>query len=189
LWTIKNLDAVPGQARIILNGANEYFSFDPAMVVLDPNNDEAPPTPNLQGNIPIDVPASGEINGVFREDQILEASIDLDQITRGNVNPFAAILKVDKNDTEFQPLSTPVAPTAANPMPMQTPVGNPIPREAFAQMVTFNLQFNPDHHMVLEYNLRVRDLRGIMDDLLLSAPPDQLQTFMPMSYVPVPLGP
>jgi len=186
-WTIKNLDQAPGHARIILNGANELFSFDPAMVVLDPTNDEAPPTPDLQGDIPLDIAAGEELNGVFREDQILEASIDLDQITRGNVSPFKAILTVNKNDTFFQPLTTPVAPTVAMPDPVQMPLGNPIPREAFAQMVTFNLQFVPDHHMVLEYNLRVRDLRGIMDDLLLDAPAAQLQTFTPMSYVPVPL--
>jgi hypothetical protein len=155
--------------------------------VLDPNDDEAPPTPDLQGDIPIDIGAGAEIDGEFREDQILEASIDLDQITRGNVNPFKAILTVNKNDQSFQPMSTPVAPTVAMPDPVQTPVGNPIPREAFAQMVTFNLQFVPDHHMVLEYTLRVRDLAGLMDDLLLDAPADQLQTFTPMSYVPVPL--
>src|SRR5262249_16819046 len=83
-WTIQNLDMMPGKAQIELNGANEYFVYDPSMIVLDPGDDEAPPTPGLQGDIPIDVAPGQEIKGLFTEDELLEASIDLDQITRGN---------------------------------------------------------------------------------------------------------
>src|SRR5262249_34518065 len=35
-WTIKNLDTMPGQAKIQLNGANELFSYDPALINLAP---------------------------------------------------------------------------------------------------------------------------------------------------------
>lgn len=181
-WTIENPGTMPGQALIEINGANEFFSYDPSIIVLDPGNDEAPPTPGLAGDIPIDVPAGGEISGLFTEDQLREASIDLDQITRGNVNPFRARFTVSKNATSFQPM-TPLMPGVADYE--QTPVGPPVPREAFAEMIRIDLVFKPDTHMVLEFNVRVRDLRGILHDLLLTAvtqEPGELQTFAPAVF-------
>jgi hypothetical protein len=184
-WTIKNLDPKDGQAKIELNGANELFSYDPSIIMLDPGNDEAPPTPGLAGDIPIHVPAGGEVSGLFTEDQLREASIDLDQITRGNVNPFRATQTISKNAAEFQPV-TPVMPVMeGEEAPPQTPVGPPIPREAFAELIRIDLVFKPTTHMTLEFNVRVRDLRGIMHDLLLTAvteKPDELQPFMPAVF-------
>jgi hypothetical protein len=183
-WTIRNLDMKDGQAKIQLNGANEYFSYDPSIIVLDPGNDEAPKTPGLAGDVPIDVPAGSEVSGLFTEDELREASIDLDQITRGNVNPFRATLTVSKNAKDFQPMTAPM-PMVKDYMP--TPVGNPVPREAFALMTRIDLVFKPSTHMILEYNVRVRDLRGIMHELLLTAvtqKPGELQTFTPAVYNP-----
>jgi hypothetical protein len=176
-WTIKNLDMTPGQAKIELNGANEFFSYDPSIIVLDPGNDEAPPTPGLSGDIPIEVPAGGEVSGLFTEDELREAAIDLDQITRGNVNPFRATLTSSKNAQEFQPL-TPPMPAVVDYV--QMPDGPAIPREAFAELTRIDLVFKPTTHMVLDYNVRIRDLRGIMHDLLLTAvtdKPGELESF------------
>jgi hypothetical protein len=182
-WTIKNLDNRPGQARIQLDGANELFSYDPTLINLSPpDDDEGPKTPGLDGDIPIDVPAGGSVSGLFTEDQLREASIDLDQVTRGNVSPFRAVLTVSKNALSFQPLN---APNPADPMFMQTPVGPPIPREAFAEMIRIDLVFKPSTHMTLDFNVRVRDVRGILHELGLTAAttkPGELQTFMPMAY-------
>ena len=180
-WTIQNLDTMPGQAQIELNGANEYFVYDPSMIVLDPNDDEAPPTPGLQGDIPIDVAPGQEIRGLFTEDELLEASIDLDQITRGNVNPFRAMLTVSKNAKSFQPMTPPM------PLVMdyvQTPTGPEVPREAFAQMVRIDLVFKPNRHMVMSYDVRVRDTRGLLADKLLTADPATLAQFAPAAYAP-----
>jgi len=195
-WTITNLDtANQGHAKIELNGANELFSYDPSIIKLDPGNDEAPPTPGLTGDIPIDVPAGGEVSGLFTEDQLREASIDLDQITRGNVNPFHATLTVSKNAASFQPMTPPMPPAMPGAMPpAQAAVGPPVPREAFAEITRIDLVFKPDTHMVLAYNVRVRDLRGLLHDLLLTAvtdKPNELQTFAPTVYnpIPVPAGP
>jgi hypothetical protein len=186
-WMIENLDAKDGTASIELNGANEYFSYDPTIINLTPNDDEAPPTPGLADPAPVAVPAKGSVTGLFTEDQVREASIDLDQITRGNISPFRATLTVSKNASNFQPLSAPVIPTTPNTdPPPQTNVGNPIPREAFAYMTRIDLVFKPTTHMTLTYNVRVRDLRGIMDDLLLSAKPAELATFTPAVYNPTP---
>lgn len=183
-WTIKNLEDKPGQAKIELNGANEFFSFDPSIIILNPDDDEAPPTPGLAGDVPIDVPAGGTVSGLFTEDQLREAAIDLDQITRGNVNPFRATLTISKNAESFQPM-TPPDPTSMLPMMGQMPIGDPIPRAAFAGIRRIDLVFKPSVHMTLEYNVRVRDLRGIMHDLLLTAEtekPNELQPLDPAVY-------
>lgn len=181
-WTIHNLDtAKEGIAKVQLNGANEVFAYDPTLVILgDPK--EVPPAPGLQGDIPLHIPAGGALSGVFREDQLREASIDLDQITRANLNPFAATLQVHKNIELFQPM-TPLMPGVEDYM--QTPVGMAIPREAFRQMIRVDLVFKPDRPMQLDYSVRVRDTRGLMHDLLDAAvteAPDELTMFMPTDF-------
>jgi hypothetical protein len=52
-------------------------------------------------------------------------------------------------------------------------------------MVRIDLVFKPDRHMTLDFNVRVRDLRGIMHDLLLAAKPAELQMFDPKAYAPM----
>lgn len=186
-WTIKNLDTKPGQVKIQLNGANEFFSYDPSIINLaPPDAEDAPKTPGLTGDIPINIPAGGTVSGLFTEDDLREASIDIDQVTRGNINPFRAVQTVSKNALTFQPM-TPPAVNAAGEI-TQSPMGPPVPREAFAEMVRVDLVFKPDRHMTLSFNVRVRDLRGIMHDMLLSANPAELQMFDPMPYAPM-VGP
>jgi len=188
-WTIRNVDEMDGEAKIELNGANELFSYDPSIIVLNPEDDEAPPTPGLEGDVPISVPAGGRVSGLFTEDQLREASIDLDQITRGNVNPFRATLTISKNAKTFQPMTPPMP---GDEDYVQMPIGDPIPREAFAGLTRVDLVFSPNKHMVLDYNVRVRDIRGIMHDLLLTAvtdKPDELEPFDPEVYSPQPAAP
>jgi hypothetical protein len=188
-WTITNLDDMPGEALIQLNGANEAFIYDPSMLMLDPEDEEDEPPPGLDGDIPIHVPASGSISGLFTEDKLREAAIDLDQITRGNINPFRAMLTISKNAQQFQPLT---APMPLDPEYVQEPLGPAIPRAAFRQMVQVDLVFKPDRHMILEYNVRVRDIRGIMHELLLTAMterPDELAAFAPVPYTGVTAAP
>ena len=201
-YTIKNLDNMAGTAKVELNGANEFFIYDPSTINLDPTNNEAPPTPGLAGDIPIDVPANGTVDGVFTEDQLLEAEIDLDQITRGNINPFQATLTINKNAQSFQPMSPPLLLTAmcmTTPLPaacqtcVQNPndpscqgmaTGTPIPRQVFAGMIRVDLVFTPTRHMVLDYTVRVRDQRGIIHDMGLSAPMNELMMPTYTLYAP-----
>jgi hypothetical protein len=181
-WTIHNLDTMmPGTALVQLNGANEVFAYDPTLIILgDP--DEVPPAPGLAGDVPLHIEPGATITGLFREDQLREASIDLDQITRANLNPFAATLQVHKNLELFQPLS-PLMPGVEDYV--QMPVGDPIPRAAFRQIIRVDLVFKPDRPMTLEYTIRVRDTRGIMHELLDTAvteAPGELTTFMPTDF-------
>jgi hypothetical protein len=183
-WTIKNLDTMPGQALVELDGASEFFVYDPSMIVVTaPDAEDPPKTPGLAGDIPISVPAGGTVSGLFTEDDLLEASIDLDQVTRGNVSPFFAAQTVSKNALSFQPMTVPTVNAAGDLS--QSPMGPPVPREAFASIVRIDLVFRPDRHMVLNFNVRVRDVRGIMHDMLLAAKPAELQMFAPMAYAPM----
>jgi hypothetical protein len=174
-WTVRNLDLEnEGTARVQLNGANEYFAYDPSILVL--TDEEDIEAPGLDGDVPIHVPAGGVVSGVFREDALREAAVDLEQITRANVNPFTAMLTFSKNADYIQPLTAPVEGEE------QEPVGDPIPREAFAALIRIDLRFRPDRPMTLEYTIRVRDVRGIVNTLLMSAPMEELATFAPATY-------
>lgn len=166
-WTVKNLSDSDGSARIHVNGGNESFLYVPANFVIDPEEDEEPPS--LLGNIPIPVPALGTVSGVFREDQIREAAIDMELITRGGYNPFAALLQYNGDLTEIM-----------------APDGTVLPEVAFAQLVQYDLRFQANQHMVLEYDIRVRDHQGILHELLLDAPAGETIPFAPVEFQPPP---
>ena len=170
-WTIRNLEDREGTARVHVNGGNEYFYYVPQNFVIDPDEDEEPPA--LMGDIPMTVPALGTIGGVFREDQVYEAALDMELITRGGVNPFAAILEQHDDVNE---VTDPAA-------------GMTIPRAAFAHMVQYDVSLEANRHMVLEYTIRVRDEREILHDLLLQADTGELTAFAPVEFVPPPPDP
>jgi hypothetical protein len=180
-WTIKNLTDKPGSAKVQLNGANQFFRYDPSMILLS-TDDEAPPPPGLDGDRPIDVPANGSYSGLFTEDNLREAAIDLDQITRGNVNPFRATLTISKNIDMFAQLEPLKFDMDGEPLPQAT-TGVVFPREAIPAILEADLVFKPDRHMTLEYTVRVRDIRGdMLPDKLLSAPTGDLEPFMPADF-------
>lgn len=184
-WTIKNLTDMPGSAMVQLNGANQFFEYDPSLLVLS-SDDEAPPTPGLAGDTPIAIPALGSISGLFREDELREASIDLDQITRGNINPFRTRLTISKNLESFAQLAPLTYDADGEPLP-QAETGLVFPRVAIPQLLRIDLVFKPDRHMVLEYAVRVRDVRGeLMNEMLLDAPAGELQGFAPAPFAVAP---
>jgi hypothetical protein len=166
-WTIKNLSDTDGEARILINGGNEYFVYVPLNFVFDPDEDEEPPP--LLGNVPILVPAGKTVSGVFREDQVREAALDLELITRGGLNPFAALLEPHDDLRGL---------TDAN--------GMSVPVTAFGHIVQYDIVFRADQHMVLEYAIRIRDEDEILHELLLDAPAGEVITFAPTIFVPPP---
>lgn len=183
-YTVKNLDDKPGQIKIGLDAANEAFAWDPTMIM--PADDEAPPPPDLGGDIPIDIQAGGQYDGIFREDQLLEAAIDLDQITRGNINMYAATLTVNKNMPEFQPLSAQEAPPpGSNDPPMQVADGPAVPRAAFRNIVRVDMLLKTSSHMTLEFAIRVRPhVDDVIHDMGMDAPAAELTILDPAPYVP-----
>jgi hypothetical protein len=167
-WSLTNTSDVDGMARIHVNGGNEWFFLDPQLFVIDPEEDEPPPP--LMGDIPIQVPAGGLVTGVFREDQVIEASIDMELIGRGGLNPIAAVLEVHEDTQEIVPMAG----------------GTAIPREAFAGMVRFDFVFLASTTMTLNYTIRVRDHRDILHRELMSAPTGELTVFNPVAVQPPP---
>jgi hypothetical protein len=165
-WTIKNLSVNDGNARISVNGGNQFWYYVPLNFVVDPEEGEEPPP--LMGDIPLVVPGDGTLSGVFREDQLREASVDLEQISRAMVNPFAAMLTINEEDPGVT-----IAPAL-------------VPLDALSQLVRYDLVFEADRHMVLEYGIRVRDHRGILHPEGLAAPPAELFAFAPVEFVPPP---
>jgi len=173
-WSIKNYDDMPGTARIQINGANQFYEYDPELVVLS-EDEEAPETPGLAGDTPIEVPAGQRVEGLFTEDNLREASIDLDQITRGRVNPFRARFTIAKSDEEFAQLTEIEYDEDGEALPQEA-TGVVFPREVFAQMLRLDLVFSANRHMGMNFNVRVRDVRGkIINKKLSTAPADELQ--------------
>ncbi|HEY5948065.1 MAG TPA: hypothetical protein VIV40_21360 [Kofleriaceae bacterium] len=179
-WTVKNLSDTASQFRVDLNGANEAFTYDPSLIILDPTDDEAPPTPPLAGDIPIDIAPNAVISGTFREDQLVEAAIDLDQISRGNVNPFRAVLTTSRHDDYFQP----VTPYDYVNMTGGTPTGPQVPSIAFRQIVRVDIVFKPLAHMTLDYTVRVREHTDVIHEMGLNAPVGEIEVLDPAPYVP-----
>jgi len=183
-YTVLNLDDIPGTVRVALNAANEKFAWDPAMIM--PGGDESPPPPNLAGNTPIDIQAKGQYDGIFREDQLLEATIDLDQISRANINMYAATLTVNKNDASFQPLSAIQKPTTTggNPPP-QDPMGSLVPRSAFRNIVRVDISMQADKHMTIAFNVRVRPhVDDVIHNMGMNAAAAELTILDPAAFVP-----
>ncbi len=166
-WTIKNLEDSEGIARILVNGGNEYFYYVPLNFVVDPEEDEEPPP--LMGDIPLTIGPNATVSGVLREDTLREGSIDLELITRGALNPFAAVLQIHEDMTEFT-----------------DGAGTTVPLAAFAGMIRYEVSFTANRHMVMEYAIRVRDDRGILHEELLDAPVEELTVFDPAEFTPPP---
>ena len=142
-WTLKNLSDAPGQAAIALNGANEFFLYDPSVFVIDPLEDEPPPP--LLGGVPILVPPRSYVSGTFSEAQVADAAQDLDAITRSGLVPEAAL---------FTKWTTGAIDDSHGAITL------PLPSEAVASLLQFDMSFTGNVHMVLEYVVRVRDHSG-----------------------------
>jgi hypothetical protein len=167
-WVVRNLGDAPGQAVIAVNGANEYFAYVPSAFVVDPDEEEEPPP--LAGGIPIAVPAASTVSGVIREDELAEGALDLELITRGGLNPFAALLAIHEEMETFSDTA-----------------GAVIPIGLTANLIRLDISFSADSHMVMEYAVRVRDHRrpNLVHEEGLAADPGELTAFAPTDFVPV----
>lgn len=175
-WTVRNLEASPGTFRVSLNGANEEIAYDPMMIMLGDEDD--PPAPPLAGNIPFDIGPNATVEGVFREDQLREAAIDLDQITRGNINPFAATLTISRHAASFQPVTAydPLTETGGEP------VGPAVPAAAFRQLIRVDLTLTASRMMEIDYTIRLREHVEIIHEAGLNAPAGELDLRDPPFY-------
>ncbi len=165
-WSLANGTMEEAHAALAVNGANEFFLYDPAMAATGPMQD-APPS--LLGGRPIVVPAGGSVAGVFREDELAEAAQDLDAFSRAGYNPVKALL------TRW-PTKDVSGGTGG--------VLDHIPSNAIALLLRLQMIVVADQPLRLSATLRVRDRTGRlrpteMDATKLVAPSTTAYTLPP----------
>jgi hypothetical protein len=151
-YSLKNLDDGRTTVTFSVSGGNEFGDYVPDLYV-DPNaqeEDQQPPPP-LLGGTPIELTGHETRLGVIREDQISEASLDLEAITRypANGDVLATPFMVIAHDSTASRIGLDAIP-ANDVVPL---------------MVRFQLNLSASGHVVCDYNVRVRVL-GDPDDKL-----------------------
>jgi hypothetical protein len=165
LYSITNLSDREGSARLTVDGASEFTSYDAealraAAIMADP--DEEPTVLALIRPTPLLLAPGETRRGVVREDDFAEAALDLDAIGRFGANPLAVLVNV----------------SAASPIGLEMiPPGHVRPA-----LFRVHVHFAATVRMRLEILVRVRDQGGRLtgfDDENLFAPD-------PPSYMPPP---
>jgi hypothetical protein len=136
LYTITNLDDRQGEAKLTIDGASEFASYDAAALGAAAADEEETflslirPTPVLLG--------PGQVlTGVVREDDFEEAALDLDAIARFGAIPAAVLINA----------------STANPIGLEmVPAGHIRPA-----LFRVQVNFTATTQMRLEFLLRVRD--------------------------------
>jgi hypothetical protein len=143
-YSVKNLENRLVQAFFKLDGGSEFGDYVPADYI-DPraNPEDQTPPPSLVGGSPIELGANEIKPGVFREDQLDEAAIDLEAIIR-YPNP-GAVLAAPFIVIEHQ--------SSASSLGLEfVPPGDVTPA-----LVRYHFTLSADGHVVVDYSVRVRD--------------------------------
>jgi hypothetical protein len=174
-WTLKNLESMDIDARITINGGNEFGDYDKTLFVdlTAPPEDQTPP-PDLLGGGKFFTMAAGEIRqGVFREDELAEAALDLESITR-YPDPTAGM---------NQPFEVLVRHSSASQIGLEgIPAGDITPA-----MVRMSILLESTGQAVLDYSVRVRE-NGTPRDKL-AAPGDADLYVSTAATLPAPATP
>ena len=157
-YVIKNVDTMPGIARVSVNGADEFTNYDVSIIaaqqaMVPTNQMQPPPLPLIQG-IPVMIDPGKTYEGIVREDDFAEAELDLDAIGRWMAVPAEVLI----NRSEVNPIGLEMVPKT----------------EIVPAMFRIIFQLDADVHMTCTYVIRVRDLN------------DRLQTGPGTIYAPTP---
>jgi len=171
-WSLTNDSDDDLTAWVMLDGASEFYDWNPIPLYGMSGDDEEIPFPTLLGFTPLELDPGQTLRGVFREDDLREAMYDLDVLTRFCGGPFAVLY----NRHEVDPVGTDYVPQDA--------------RIAGLYMMRLTLGTNGPAH--LDYGLRLRD----RDDVLFDADaPDydqrfeaEPEEFVPGGFVPATMG-
>lgn len=159
-WTLKNLEDKEIAARVTINGGNEFGDYDKTLYVdiTAPAADQTAP-PDLLGGGKLFPMAAGEIrNGVFREDELTEAGLDLEAITR-YPSPGAGI------NAPFMVL---VRHSSASRIGLEAVPAN----DVTPAMVRMNILLEASGRAVFDYSVRVREKGDPRDKLATVGDPD-----------------
>jgi hypothetical protein len=99
-YTVTNLSDMDGTAQILVDGANEITSYDRAAIQMAAmmaaiNNEEVEVLSLITGK-PFAVPAGRTVTGTVREDDFVEAELDLDAIGRWMAPPAAVLINASE---------------------------------------------------------------------------------------------
>jgi hypothetical protein len=153
-YSVKNLEDHTVTAYFSANGGNEFGDYDPNLYIdMAANAEDQTPPPALLGGSPIVLQKNQTYEGVFREDQISEASLDLEAITRypANGDVMATPFMVIAHDSTASKIGLESIPA----------------KDVTPLWVRYQLNLSADGHVVCDYNVRVRVL-GDPDDKLSS---------------------
>jgi len=146
-YSITSLSEEDTHVQIAVNGANEFFRYDPGVYV-DPTDEEAVPPPPLFGGPqgrPIPLAAGETVTGLIREDQLYEAEQDIDGITRAGIVPEFALLTHWPTDD--------ITGGMGGALPM-------VPGDAVPLLLELDVYLVADVKAELRATLRVRDRSG-----------------------------
>lgn len=146
-YVVHNLDAMTQTVVVALDGGNEFGDYVPADYI-DPraNQDEQPSPPHLVSDAPLTIPPGMSATGIFREDNLREAAIDLEAITR---YPSAAGVLATPYEV-IEHLSTVSRVGLEN-----VPAGDVTPA-----MVRYSLSATAEGQVSMDFTVRVRDHHG-----------------------------
>jgi hypothetical protein len=149
-YTVTNLDTKDGKAQILVDGADEFSSYDRAAInaaiaMQALNNEDKPVVLSLIQGIPFEVPAGGSTGGTIREDDFAEAELDLDAIGRWMATPASVLI----NFSEVNGVGLDKVPAA----------------EVVPAMFKVAVTLVTDLHMRLDFLVRVRDSKNRLLDL------------------------
>jgi hypothetical protein len=146
-WSLKNLEDREVTALFTINGGTEFGDYDPTLYV-DPTvqEDDQVVPPNLLGGTPITLKPNQTLTSLFREDELAEAGLDLEAITR-YPDPANVL------STPFRVLTR--RSTASRIGYEQIP-----PNDVIPAMVRYAVALSADGRVALDYSVRVRDPNG-----------------------------
>jgi hypothetical protein len=144
-WSAKNLGDQAITAYFSMNGGNEFGDYVPSLYI-DPtqNPEDQTPPPPLLGGSPITLAAHETQLGVFREDQLDEAALDLEAITRYPTNVLQTPFEVIAHDSSASRVGLEAIPA----------------KDVTPAMVRMSFGLSADGHVVVDYSVRVRDRSG-----------------------------
>jgi hypothetical protein len=145
-WSLTNETDETMTAWVMLDGASEFFDWNPVELYGMAGGEDAEeiPFPSLLGFTPLELGAGETLRGEFREDDMREAMYDLDVLTRFCGGPFAVL----HNRHEVEPIGTEYVPDDA----------------VIAGFYMTRLTLGANGPARLSYGIRVRDREEVLYD-------------------------
>jgi hypothetical protein len=159
-WSLKNLEDKEVLTRVTVNGGNEFGDYDKTLYAdpTAPPEDQMAPPDLMGGGVLVPLGAGATRSGVFREDQLREAALDLEAITR-----FPS-----PTDAFHTPFIVLVRQSSASAIGLEgIPAGDVTPA-----MVRMSILLESNGKTTLDYSVRVREKGTPRDKLSTEGAPD-----------------